>query len=59
MHLRGDDGMDPVPRTISVLEHRLHPGHRGPELETLPPEAIVSGSVWLVFATSEGSRVAK
>ena len=39
--------------SITIQEHRPVLTHADPELATLPPDALVSGSVWLVWALAD------
>jgi hypothetical protein len=51
LYLRTDDGTTINTRNLTLLEHRPHPKHPDPEIATLPASALITGSVWLVWAS--------
>jgi hypothetical protein len=53
MQLRGRNDEEPRIVNITLQEHRPSPARPDPELATLPPSALVSGSVWLIWASAD------
>jgi hypothetical protein len=53
LQVRGRGDGEPRIVSITLQEHRPIPTHPDPELATFPSAAVVSGSVWLIWAATD------